>query len=142
MNDMHYKELPPADIAALRGAFSSKDYDTLGELLVSCALARADDDAVFEMAVACLHAPNEKTVALAIEALQHLYWFGRYNIATLDRVNEALRLIPNELRSSRFIRENLGVLCEYLTEAASRDGLSISYSTSDDWLIIGTNRSV
>ncbi|HEY1554815.1 MAG TPA: hypothetical protein VGF94_08275 [Kofleriaceae bacterium] len=82
---------------------------------------------MFELALKSLSIPDEKTVALAIESLEHLYWLGDLDLSTIQRACMKIGGIPQNLRTSTFVIGNIEILCEYLTERAKKQGLDTMF---------------
>jgi hypothetical protein len=126
-----YNPLPAADSERLELAFREKDPE-LGRLLVASALASPDDKRVLELALQSLKFEDETLVANALEAIEHVHWFGSGRLLTIDLLNASLLNVPKQMRANEFVISNLRSLCDCLYEKGVQiDGLSPRYGVRD-----------
>ena len=128
---LDYDPLPAADSERLELAFREKNPE-LGCLLVASALASPDDERVLELALQSLKFKDETLVANALEAIEHVHWFGSGRLLTISLLNASLLNVPKQLRGNEFVISNLMSLCDCLYEKGVQiDGSSPRYGIKD-----------
>jgi len=112
-----YRHLPEPDLDRLQEAFTARDGEVLGKLLVAAALNTRDNSFVLETALRSVSEIDDAfVVASALEAISHVHWFGSGRLLEEHRLDAALTGVPAAVLDEPLVQIKLKMLRDVLIE--------------------------